>query len=63
MTKNRFTAEQLAEEIKDLKPGKFFVVETSGERTQALNAARFIGRRVTTKQRDDGKFEIHAIAQ
>jgi len=60
--KNRFTAEELAKEIRNLKPGNFFVVETSGERVQALNAARFIGRRITTKRRD-GKFEIHAIAQ
>jgi hypothetical protein len=48
----------LIDRVKKLKVGKSFYVDTESERTQALNAAKVLGRRITSRKLVKGGFTV-----
>lgn len=48
----------LVERVRRLKVGKGFIVQTASEQTQVLNIAKALGRRITTRKRIKGGWDV-----
>ena len=57
------TLEDMRKTIRSLRIGRSFIVGTEGERQTALNMARHLGKRITTRMRKGklGGFQIIAL--
>jgi hypothetical protein len=53
----------LTDRIKVLKVGRSFNVKTESERTQALNVANILGRRIITRARKRGGFTVTRLPE
>jgi hypothetical protein len=61
VSNKKLSKQTISDKVKILRPGKFFVVESESERQDALNAARFHGKEVSSRKRKSGGFTIWGI--